>query len=299
MPLQPIGRRIACDWFASTDARPYLRFRRIFGIYLCFYFLRFAPDVEVLFSNQGVNVPFLVPDIALPPLGAWLAYLATLGLTMAFALGFRPAAIGPMTLAAYLYHYFVQFGASSYSYDRMNLIVIAIVCIGDIAVVNAPLAPGRCLAWAPRLLRFELAAMYFGSGLYKLLNPAWHDGRLIEMTLQGDWATATGFALVQAGLPAWAFDSAAFGVIAFELAIGPALYIPRTRFAAAVAGTVFHGVNWFLLGIPEFLSCVALYALFFEPPGRPHESGDARRQSRCASHLSLEQNERRGCPASC
>jgi hypothetical protein len=96
----------------------------------------------------------------------------------------------------------------------------------------------------------------------KALNPLWRDGRLIEMTYQGAWATPAAFAIAQLDLPARAYDVAAWGVILFEMSLGPALYWPRTRGAAMLLGTAFHLANWVLLDIPEFMVCVATYVLF-------------------------------------
>jgi hypothetical protein len=68
-------------------------------------------------------------------------------------------------------------------------------------------------------------------------------------------------------------------VVIFELAAGFTLYFRRTRVPTMIVGTLFHLSNTFVLLVPGFLNCVAMYALFFEyPRGRaaapsPQERG--------------------------
>jgi hypothetical protein len=45
-------------------------FRILFDRYLLGYFLSFAPNVNLLFSNPGVYSPYLIADFALPPFAA-------------------------------------------------------------------------------------------------------------------------------------------------------------------------------------------------------------------------------------
>jgi hypothetical protein len=264
-------------WFAPVSPYPIAAFRVLFGMYLIWYFGRFAGQIPLLFSAEGVYLPFLLGDLEPRPALAWTLYGLTLVAAALFTVGLWTRLATPLVLLGYLYHYYLQFGTISSAYDRFHVILLIILCGADL---EAAWSVNRCgevrqvRAWATRLLCLEVAFMYFGSGLYKLLNPLWRDGKLIEMTLAGPWATPVAFWVVEQQLPAWAYDVAAWGVIVLELSLGFGLYNRRTRAAAIAAGAAFHAANWLLLGIPELLSYVAAYTLFL--PGESIERGAQR-----------------------
>jgi vitamin K-dependent gamma-carboxylase-like protein len=265
--LRACTRRWNQYWFEPISPYPIAAFRILFGIYLLVYFLSFLPSVDVLFSNVGVTLPFLLPDWTLPGPIAWLVYAVMLLLIGLFIIGYATRVVTPLLLVLFLYYYAMYFGWAHRSFDRINLIFLILLCGADVnAVWSWGSRTGRedrlVAAWATRLIRLEVALIYFGSGIHKLVNPLWHDGQLLQMTYQSEWATPAAFWFVRLGLPQWFFDGLTWGVIAFELAMGPALYSRYTRKWSMLLGLAFHLGTLVLLGIPQFLSCVTSYVLF-------------------------------------
>jgi hypothetical protein len=106
--------------------------------------------------------------------------------------------------------------------------------------------------------------LYSGSGLWKLLSPAWRSGAVLESAFQGMWATPLAFRIVQADLPPGAWTALTWSVVALELSLGPLLLWRRTRMLAIALATLFHIGNWVLLFIPEFLVCVVALVVFVD-----------------------------------
>lgn len=266
-------RAIAAAWerffHAPCSGQRIAWVRIAFGLYLLAYFGAMAPHVPLMFSREGVYVPYLVPDIAPPPALAWALFAAMYGLTVALVLGYRTALTASLLLGAFSYHYFLAIAVKQSSFDRLIAIVLLVLCLADAGRVlgldarrRGSEAQDLPTCWAERVLAIQLVLLYFGAGLWKLLNPAWHEGTLLRSTLQGMWATPLAFSLVQQDLSdaTWALFSRA--IIALEIAIGVLLAVRRTRPLGLGLGAGFHLANCVLLVIPEFLVCVALYPVF-------------------------------------
>lgn len=279
-------------WFEPISPFPIAATRVVFGAYLIIYFSAGVTDVELTLSSQGVPVPFLVsPEAAPGPSVAALLYAVAMIATVAFTLGYRTVVATRTLFVLFVYHFIMSGGV--YSYDRLNIVLLAIFCGAESGAVWSldswrDGAKPAVSAWATRLIKLEIATMYFGSGLYKLLNPLWHDSTLIEMTFAGEWATPVAFWVVGKNLPTWLWDGATWAVIAFEIAIGFALYARRIRMIAIVFGATFHLANWILLGVPQFMNCVAMYPLFISSSGVESLGGkmiELSKRLSCALHL--------------
>jgi hypothetical protein len=107
--------------------------------------------------------------------------------------------------------------------------------------------------------------LYFGSGLWKLFNPAWHTGALLRSTLQGMFASPLAFAIVQRGFSESTWTLFSLAIIGFELLIAPLLLVRRTRPLGLLLGVGFHLFNTVVLVVPEFLVAATPYPVFIEP----------------------------------
>jgi len=245
-------------WFAPTSAVPVAAFRVLLGGFLVSYFLTMALDVTLLFSNQGVYLPWLVPDYGPPPVVAWLIYLFTLASMTAFTLGYRTAVSTPLTLALFLYHYFLQLAVKHSTFERLIIEWLVLFCF---------VQSGRPTvhAWMGRLIRFQCVMLYLGAGLWKAAHPQWRSGVLLHATLHGMWSTDLGFWLVRAipAGPTWATVSQV--VIIGEILVGVFFCFRRLYPLAIISGIAFHLGNVIFLSIPEFLVCIAPYVFFIEP----------------------------------
>lgn len=242
--------------------------RVLFGLYLFAYFGSMLPHVPLMFSNQGIYQPYLVPDYAPGPALAWLLFLAMLALCCAFVVGYRSEGCARGLFVLFLYHYFLQLAVKQSSFDRLIAIDLLVFCFADSGRAwgfdarRPGLAP--CV-WPERMLALQSVALYLGSGLWKLANPAWHTGALLRSTLQGMFATPLAFALVRAGFSDDTWTLFSFATIAFELALGPLLLIPSTRPLGIALGLGFHLFNSGVLAVPEFLVAACAYPVFVAP----------------------------------
>jgi hypothetical protein len=270
LPLLPRAASIRDRfWFAGVEPHGLAAFRILLGGFLFLYYLRYLPHVDLLFSNRGVSVPVVLPDIAPPPPVAWFLYVLSLEAVLLFTLGWRTAVLTPLVLASFLYHWCLGLAEMNTAYDRLIILFLTISCFARLDRAWALDAPARAAAtvpaWPARLLCLQLALLYFGSGLWKLGSRSWRTGRILEMTMAGPWGTPAAFAFAAAGWPAWIYDVLTWGVILFELGAGFALHFRRTRKAAMAAGLLFHLGVWVFLDIPEFLVCATVYVLYLDP----------------------------------
>lgn len=258
-------------WFSPTSAAQVSAFRVLLGGYLVTYFLTFAPDVTLMFSNEGVYLPWLVPDYGPPPAIAWLIYLLTLASMTALTLGYRTRIITPLTLLAFLYHYFLQLAVKDSTFERLIIEWLVLLCFVESdrlwsfrkRTTSDPQATVE--AWAGNLIRFQTVMLYLGAGLWKAANPHWRSGVILHTTLQGMWSSDAGFWLVRA-IPndaAWATVSQV--VIVGEILLGLFFCFRRTYPLAILSGIAFHLGNVIFLSIPEFVVCIAPYVFFIEP----------------------------------
>ncbi len=260
----------ALDRFLHAPAPGYrlASVRILFGLYLLFYLINLWPDAVLMFSNQGVQLPYLVPDYAPPPAAARALLGAMIAIDLALIVGYRSELAARLLLLLFLYHYFLQLAVRQSSYDRLIVIDLLVLCFADAGRVWGLDAQRResegSSVWGERVLAMQTLLLYFGSGLWKLCNPKWHTGVLLRSNMQGMWASPLAFALVQSGLSEHAWTWLSWTIIGFELMIAPLLLVRRTRPLALALGLGFHLFNTFALVIPEFLVAVASYPVFVQ-----------------------------------
>jgi hypothetical protein len=256
-------------WFEPVSPYPLAAFRIAFGCYLLGFFLEYLPYVEVAFSNEGVYSPYRIGDIAPSPSVAWMIYGGLLLSILAFTAGFYTRVATVLTFLGFEYHYYLNFAVRNATFDRINEIVLFVMCFtcaGEAWSLDARRrqSVADIPAWQIRLLQFQLAALYFGTGVWKLFNPAWHSPDIMRYSVGAAWSTPLAFELLRPGWPDWVFSALAWSVIVFELLAGFTLYFKKTRTPTMVIGTLFHLFNAVVLLIPAFLNCVTMYALFID-----------------------------------
>lgn len=259
-------------WFVPASPYPMAAFRILFGIYLLWYFGRYVTRVTVMFSAQGVYSPYLIGDWALPPFAAYVAYLGLMVTISGFILGVRTRWVTPLLLLLYTYFYFLNLAVLNTSYDRLNLLLLITLCFADLDRVwsirprSLPGSNNQLTAsvWSARLIVIQVCLLYFGSGLWKLLNPAWQSGDLLRWTLIGPWGNSLSFWLVSTVHSPWVYNLLTWGVIGFELAFPFVAFLSPLRRYAFILGVIFHVANASLLNVPEFLNCITTYVLFMQ-----------------------------------
>jgi hypothetical protein len=239
--------------------------RVLLGLYLLAYLGGMAPHVTLMFSRQGVYVPYLLPDYAPAPAVAFIVFGALLAATLALTAGYRTALSAPLVLGLFLYHYFLQIAVKQSSFDRLIAIYLIALCFADAGRVlglDALRPGGRPTRWGERIVQIQTVSLYLGAALWKVVNPAWHSGELLRSNLLGMWATPLAFEFVRLDFSqrTWAIFSQS--IIALEAAIGVLLLVPRARALGLLLGLGFHIGNCVVLVIPEFLVAVAAYPAF-------------------------------------
>jgi hypothetical protein len=259
--------------------------RILLGLYLLVYLGAMAPHVPLMFSNEGVYVPYLLPDYAPAPAVAWLMFSAMIAATLALTIGYRTTASAALLLVLFLYHYFLQLAVKHSSFDRLIVIYLGVVCLADAGRVlgcDARRIGPRPTRWGERVLQIQTVLLYLGAGLWKVFNPAWHGAVLLRSNLQGMFATPLAFALARQDLTPRTWSLLSLSVIALELAIGVLLMVPRLRAVGLVLGVGFHLANCFVLVIPEFLVALAVYPAFMREQTLERIAAGARRITRWA-----------------
>jgi len=262
-------------WFKDVSPYPLALFRILFGTYLLFYFGSFIAKVGVSFSQEGVYTPFRVPDIALPTWGAYALYYFLLIVILAFIGGFKTKWLTPLLLVLYIYYYLLNIAVKNHSYDRVNMVLLFSLCFADLSRVwsvdrwsskekeSNPLIMG----WAQTFICVLVSVIYFGMGIYKITDPSWHDGTMLEMNFHGEWATPLAYWIIKLKTPTWIFSIISWGTIALELTLAFALFIKPIQKYAMIAGTLFHVGIYLTLNIPEFLFMPMTYVLFLDLDG--------------------------------
>lgn len=118
--------------------------------------------------------------------------------------------------------------------------------------------------WPLRLIRVQVALLYFTSALWKLGEPIWRSGATLHYILGGTVDTrfpgGTPLAL-EPYLPAMAY-----AVLLWEFGFAFLLLHRRTRTFALASGILIHLSMWFWLELGPFtLVVLAAYLAFIDP----------------------------------
>lgn len=254
-------------WYEEIPPHTLAAFRILFGVYLLWYFARMVPDSTVMFSAEGIYTPYFLDITAPSPLIARGLLASLLVTCLLFIIGWRTAIVTSVLFVLFTYHYLLNLAVTNVSFDRLSLLFLFIICFAKLDGVWA--LTGRksrksqnVPAWPAKLICMQMAFLYFGAAVWKIVNPLWRDGKILEYSFQGIWATDLGFSIAQLGLPSWFFTMLVYSVILFQLTLGPLLYSRRYVYLGIGLGASFHTSNWLLLGLPEFMICVTTYVLF-------------------------------------
>lgn len=118
--------------------------------------------------------------------------------------------------------------------------------------------------WPLRLMRFQVALMYFTSGLWKVLDPSWQDGSALHYILNDPSFTRFPWgypAVLESVLPL-----AVYLTLIWELTFPFMLWHRRTRQLTLIAGVLIHLAMWMTLDVQLFAVVVfAGYLAFLDP----------------------------------
>ncbi len=262
-------------------------FRFCFGIYLIWHLGPLWQVVPTAFSQDGFYLPLFEPgQPGLTGLESWIAtisqpvsastayliFTTLMVALLAFTIGIWTKLACLIFCTIFIYYYFIFFHFTQCSFDKINLMIMGILFFspcdeawslkcwrklraGGARTITAPL-------WTARLITLEIAIMYFGTAVYKILSNAWNGGEVIQTALMGDWTTPLSFWLAGLGLQLGWYDLLVIAVISFELTASFMLYNKEWQKTWMWAGFTFHLCNALLLNVWEFMNFPMTYFLF-------------------------------------
>ena len=246
--------------------------------------------MALYYSNEGMAFPYFdVPNgpvrgpddvIAIltqaPPPGiAWMIYLLSGAAVVLFLVGWyaRPTLL--FHAASCSYYYFLQLHALESSFDRMLFVITVLLAMSRCDEIYSIKACSRrrlglrasdtIPMWSQRLIMLQIVAIYFGTGVYKVMTPDWSTGEIFVNSLQGDWASPLGFWFVNLDLPAATSSLMVLQTILMEIWSPFFLFHPVLRKLFFVWGICFHIGIAIMLTIPPFLFMILSYPLFADP----------------------------------
>lgn len=256
-----------------------------------FLFRQALHDVqhETLWGYFGTrfHIP-IVPEswVASPSTWAGLeAALLTMGVLVVVGIAARPA----LFLSGLGGIYLLLADRMRYHHHIYTLYLMALLLA--FAPCDRSWARGRRFAadderrgplWAVRLLQLQLSIIYLSSGGSKLFDADWRSGRVLadRVLRQGYNAIAYGVphAIVHFLSSPVGGQLMAAGAICTELGMAVALWLPRTRRAAAWLGIAFHVTIDLTMGVDIFswlaILILYLFATYETPIGSPSAAPD-------------------------
>ena len=255
------------SWFRAVPAYPIAAFRVVLATTTLCNFLPVLTDwlLQAAASpSTTASIPWLV-HVPLPIVGVLLAAGYAAG--VALLLGRRPSLAAAYLVALGVYGYAV--GNHSHN-GFLHLLLLALVACSADGLTLRRLAGGRdtdatCPAWPTRLLRLQLAILYFHTSIDKMFSPEWGlDGQRLTYlastrVLPGIADLERGVAAVIARMP----GIASLAIITGEMcmAIGLAL---RPLWPYAIAANIAFALSLEFLLVPAMFpwDLLALMILF-------------------------------------
>jgi len=290
----PLGRtpreRLEHYYFGSVPPHALGAFRILWGVYFLIAWAWKLPHVALYYSSEGMAFPFFPAPVGMPgtldEVTGWLSqapapavalsvYLFSGLVIILFLVGLRARAALSVHAVLLVYYYFLQMHTTESSYDRALFIITVLLAMSRCDEVFSLEATRRARrgeaardsipGWPQRLITFQIAFIYLGTGIYKLTTPDWSSGAILVDALESDWSTAVGFWFVSSSLPNAAFDLLVLQTILMEVWAPFLLFHPVLRKLFFLWGVSFHVGIAVMLNIPPFLFMVLSYVLFADP----------------------------------
>ncbi len=248
------GAKWSAFWFAEGSPQALAAFRIVFAVALL-EDLRNSAGLCRYAIEGGYHWPYLSGWPLLSPQQFYALFAAQAGLGFLLLVGLRTrlAAAGLFLLQGWvLWADRLNFRNHGYLFWMICGILAVSPAGSALALHRRPSASVRLTA--QRLIAAEVTIVYLWAAIQKV-HPAYLSGRVLgEILGQPDQAL-------------W-LQPAAWAVIAVELALPVALWVPRTREVAALVGLAMHAAFALTLNIYGFsLAMVGSYVLFLAPDG--------------------------------
>jgi hypothetical protein len=200
--------------------------------------------------------------------GPWALVSVWLGAAVALLVGYRPLVTGLVCWAcAVSFQNVNQWVCNGGDQLRNTLLLgVAVSRAGAVWGVQSVRRGGRTgpvsvPGWPLKVLLVHLVCLYFFSGIYKLLSPAWRTGYMMYFVNHDlTWSLLPG---LTGGLPVLADRLATWVTLAWELGFPVLIAWRRTRAATLWLGVMFHVATLLTLEVGAFATySLAWYAIF-------------------------------------
>ena len=287
---QATGQCVRISWYGFGPPHTVCLFRILIGIYFLIGWLSVLPWVTFFYSSQGVPFPLFNPSngelksiydlVAVliqppPPWLAWILYVFMLVLSVLIIVGCNARTALTIYAIMFVYYWLLHLHTINTSYDRLAFISTMILAMSECDAVFSLDAWGRkkrggpqveqIPVWPGRLIAMQIAFMYVGTGIYKIIAPSWNDGAILQYSLQGDWGSPIAFWLIQFDWSRTLCDAAVLLTILIEVWAPFMLFHPKLKVLFFFLGFFFHLGIALTLNIWGFLFMPLTYILFVDP----------------------------------
>lgn len=282
-------QRIALAWEHWWTRKTYPHVigivRFAMGGWLLFYWGIRLPNVDILYSTDGIVFP-LIPSY-MPKNLEWLLQVQEPNVMMAIfsvhlaallslTVGYRTRTSALIACILSWYLYYINQHPFHTSYDRLymfSLLFLSFSRGGEVYSVEAWRKYGSPLRWEnmvsifpQRMFAFQITMTYFGVGFQKLWLPGWQGGEMLWYSMLGVWGTPLAFKITSYG---WSdlYHVAVNMIKLFECLIPISFWIRRyyIRWMGMFSGLIFHILVDMLLYIWWFAVLIPAYIVFFSP----------------------------------
>ena len=246
------------------------------GLFLLVYWCVYLPRVVMLFSKDGIVIPYSDSTLLTPPSAsvAFAIYTAMLIPITALLLGWHMRTARILLCVAMLYYWLLSFHHFPSSYNRIILFVTFIIAMsGADKTLSLRMRQSRgswsasemVAAWPLRILAIQITALYLGVGLQKAYLPGWQGGEIISYSFINAWSTPLAYHIARLNIPMGWYDLAAWMTKILHGVLPIGLWIPWMQRWCFVGAALFHIVIALTMGMWWFLVLIPLYIAFVEP----------------------------------
>lgn len=262
-------------WFRPIPPHIYAVLRALFGV-LCILDLLGATPVSMFWDPNGI-VPLPGGGLGLR---AWvvesgfggtlgqLFFWGTLLVYAAMTVGLAPQLTVVAGFAATIFQSAWNLLPLSSAHQVLTVVLFALVwadCGSALTITRRPVPPPPRPIAPLRLIQYQVALIYFSSGVSKFAGGVWRDG------------SAVYYALTSNVVQRWPLDAmppvlqdlsilATYGTLVFELGFPLLVWGRRTRALVLWAGVMLHLGVWLTLEVGPFSWVMtATYVAFLDP----------------------------------
>ena len=241
--------------FSEINPESYATLRIAFGLLTTLYLLQLFPLSVIHFSDDGwlITIPSDLYHADQWSVLYWFAstnqthvfFVLAIFFSLGFTIGLKTKFCGFVTLIALISIYnrnpLIMDGDDAVL--RIMLFYLILSPCGQVWSLDAKKYVGkyRSFIWPLRMIQFQIALIYFGSGWVKFHSPEWSNGTVLEYVLiHPDYSRWDFTPLLHSSAVRAVLEVLAHVIKWWELLFPILLIHPVTRLIALLLGIIFH-----------------------------------------------------------